>query len=183
MIRQKSTSILAPGYSAVSSTALRYFKAFSFIKGACLCFRCSISHWVFAFISLLYNYKQEYFWVPPPDNFSNVLTPVLRTMTMSRWLKYFSNQLCQSLSLAGNDCNSGVINGRMNRLGKVPKLHPTFLVFISKQNSKRNWISVTISSGTITGVQSILPKSHVACICLEYSLEKRHGLTCTQCWK
>ncbi len=39
---------------------------------------------------------------------------------------------------------------------KVPKIHPTFLVFISKENPKCNWISVTISSGTVTGIQSIL---------------------------
>jgi hypothetical protein len=94
--------------------------------------------------------------------------PVVRTIKMSRRLKYFSNRLCQSLSLVSNNCNSSVINGWMYRLGKVPKLNPTFLVFISKLNSKCKWISVTISSGTVTGVQSIIPKAHVACICMEY---------------
>ncbi len=66
----------------------------------------------------------------------------------------------------------GIINGWVYQLSKVPKIHPTFLVFNTKENSECNWISVTISSGTITGMQSILSKVHVACICLEYLLEK-----------
>jgi hypothetical protein len=37
----------------------------------------------------------------------------------------------------------------VSQLSKVPKIHPTLLVFIIKENSECNWISVTISSGTV----------------------------------
>ncbi len=67
----------------------------------------------------------------------------------------------------------------MYQFSKVPKIHPTLLVFITKKNSECNWISVTISSGTITGIQSILSKVHAACICLECLLEKRYMAFCT----